>query len=334
MDGPQKKRLRVAGPEEVASDFRRLIDNAELGDVQFVLDEGPPIHGNKALLASRCAHFHHLFFGSGSAMQEGSGSSVNIKDCPREAFLGFLHLLYTGSTETVDAVALVEIHRLLDRYNMPQTADQLQKAILDNLTDETILDAAEAAQRGGQLALRDEIVKKVGSHLHSAVCSAADTLSRELLVSLLRNGFGGRPWDLATKWVLAKNTEVSDLHVRINGRKPGWHGAVLDVPNPQGFSVQGVAVGQQVSLWVCRFQPEGDYHFTDMITSWTSHRHSEKDAHLRLIFESQPTPMARLAVNEVEVRRESFIPHNDGYRPVILYGDRDGLRDICINDIT
>eukprot|EP00747_Dinoflagellata_sp_TGD_P057153 gnl/TRDRNA2_/TRDRNA2_150489_c0_seq1.p1 gnl/TRDRNA2_/TRDRNA2_150489_c0~~gnl/TRDRNA2_/TRDRNA2_150489_c0_seq1.p1 ORF type:complete len:346 (+),score=40.47 gnl/TRDRNA2_/TRDRNA2_150489_c0_seq1:61-1098(+) len=344
MDGPQKKRLRVAGPEEVASDFRRLIDNAELGDVQFVLDEGPPIHGNKALLASRCAHFHHLFFGSGSAMQEGSGSSVNIKDCPREAFLGFLHLLYTGSTETVDAVALVEIHRLLDRYNMPQLADHLQESILGTLTDETILSAAEAAQRGGQLALRDKIAKKIGRHMGSVVRGAASTLSRELLVSILCNILDPNQWEepkfgqgyfagcLATKG-------ISDLKpVMIRGQVSGWNGAMFAVSDHTKFSVQGISVGIQVSLWVWKLQPEGDRGLHAAIKAATStdrrpwpislHCHSGDCLHLS--FASWPTPSAKLLINGEEILSQSFDAGDDEYRPVLICGDRDGLDKIRI----
>eukprot|EP00747_Dinoflagellata_sp_TGD_P102161 gnl/TRDRNA2_/TRDRNA2_168579_c1_seq1.p1 gnl/TRDRNA2_/TRDRNA2_168579_c1~~gnl/TRDRNA2_/TRDRNA2_168579_c1_seq1.p1 ORF type:complete len:338 (+),score=60.84 gnl/TRDRNA2_/TRDRNA2_168579_c1_seq1:72-1085(+) len=331
LDDP-RKRLQIAALEDIAADLHGLVDNEQLGDVQFVFCDGPPIHASKALLAARCTHFRNLFFGPGAGMQEGTRSFVDIKDCPREAFLGLLHLLHTGAVAIEDPVLLVEIHRLLDCYNLEQLADALKQTIVDTVTDATVLGAAEAAQRCGQLALRDRIVEKIGPHMCSAICDdKVQTLSRELLVSILRCTMQHRrmdPRNFSSMFLAREGT--MDASIEISGRRAGWHGAILSVPDHRKFSVKGVSVGEQVGMWVCKLGADADNSLRIAMrspkkTCWND------GSRFHLTFESEPRPHAKLLVNGGMVHDQYFDSScNAEYRPVLFCGDSHGLRDLIV----
>lgn len=327
--------MAITSTDDVLLHFAGLVNNSELGDVTFELDEGPPIHGVKAVVASRNSHFHQLFFGTGAAMQEGSTNSVRIKECDREAFLGFLEILHTGRAKKAKLQTLIGVTQLLDYYGMPEEVEALQVQICNDAKPDLILELAELSQRSGLTTLRDLLVDKLVSNqmlacldgkppetASSAVWAAIAQCSMRLaarasLRFLSMDGYG-------------MNGGVSVTNNILEGKNPGWNKAMFDVANPSKFSMRGVMLkGRQVDMWCCRI--DTDCCLSNVLQSYQqSSLEAKMGAIISFSFDATQQPsLARIEIDGVEQRQEE-LPAGV-YRPIIIIGDRDQIAEFSVD---
>lgn len=196
-------RFHINGNDECSIGLGSLLNFRELSDVEFVFDCGAKLYGNRCLLASWSQHFRELFFGSGALM--GNTASVPICDTPHDAFLAFLTLCYKGTLESDDAILLVELHRLFDRFLMINMMEKVAHVLRSSMTTDALLATVDAAHRAGQMTLRD--------HLVDRICSS----TIEVLKSILAEIDGSIPRGLLQCMVErfeteARKQEVYDLN--------------------------------------------------------------------------------------------------------------------------
>jgi len=354
--GATSGQLQCLAPAEVVADLSATVDCEELGDVEFTFDEGPPLFANRALLAVRCDHFRQLFYGSGASMQDGRSRSVAIRDCPRDAFRAFLQLLCTGAVDMLDELMLVEVHRLLDLYNMQRLSQALRDKIVGIVTEATVLRSVEAAHHRGQTALRDDLINKIVTTGMAGVIhhAATDSLPRELLLEITRRSLPARAKLQSDGLVMASSGPLRIItERRVDGTSPneqaqqlglfgdmtGWSVGMLSVPNPQKFTVTGVSASEnyQIYLWLWRLEynedgtprlPESPSEFPQGTGPFGNR------SNLQLTFvggSADKGPRAEMRVDGEEVKTQEFPDDGVEYRPVLIVGDRDGLSYLTVD---
>lgn len=343
MATAENQRLRTSSVEDVVSCFGSLVNNADCSDVTFVFDEGEPVPGHRAILASRCAHFRNMFLGTGASMVEGRERDVRIRDCPREAFLVMLELLYTGATDAADTVLLVEAHRLLDRYGMHEMAMSLHQGALASVSEGTVLPAMEAAHKGGCEALLHELARKFISYEGAVYGESLQLASHGVLLAIARISASTKTPSKSTSVEILKawgrircgqvfkrkrGDEESAGTCTIQGNGTGFHVALLKVPSPRMFSVSGTFKGSNdLALWV---------HTRSASAKWAlpspdRSRWSVQDgAVVHLKFGSSPSPRASLWSNGVEICSMVFPDGTAEFAPAIFIGDQDSLLDVQV----
>ncbi len=75
----------------LVEDFRHLLNNSELSDVTFIV-ENKPIYAHKCLLMARCEPLDRMVNGG---MRESREAKITIEDASYDCFLALLEYLYT-----------------------------------------------------------------------------------------------------------------------------------------------------------------------------------------------------------------------------------------------
>lgn len=156
-----------------------LLNQKQFSDITFVFDDGCTYYGHKCILAANSSYFKQMFSESGVEM--ANKSSISVRDTSPEAFFGFLTLCYTGSFGTDHAILLVELHKLLETYIMPNVKDVVANVILKHAEDNAwearqspnrrtecssrFWDITDASHRAGQTILFDALIEKACLHL-------------------------------------------------------------------------------------------------------------------------------------------------------------------------
>jgi len=337
------------------SDLGSLVNNLMGSDVRFTFAEEEPVYGHKVILAARCGYFRRLFFESGAHMAEGQSSTVIVRDCPRDAFLMLITLLYTGEADVGETNMLIETQRLANMYDLQEFATTLEHTVVENVTEENIVSSMEAAHRAGSLGLRNTLVDKFCELGRECLLQgeAAKLLSKEVLSQIaqqaLASAANAEPFDvLAGKVKHERKAELQSGPKRrkhdscfigsLFGDKDGWNVVSLNVHRARCFFVKmRVAKGFQVRLWV---STEADIDGKP----WASELHLPFDVRncvlgtvcktgdkleLRVDMSSKEAPHAQFLINGQEIQQLAL--SSDALHGVVLIlGDSDGVEDLFV----
>jgi len=145
-------------------DLSKLVNNAELSDVVFVV-EGKNIPAHKLILELRSEHFRVLF---SSGLRESQSKRIDILDCSQEIFLDVLQFIYTDSCEVNDENCI----SLLEQGNFFQL-DRL-KAICEqfwyhNISVSNAASVYQVADHCNAKQLRDFAMEFIFKHAREVV---------------------------------------------------------------------------------------------------------------------------------------------------------------------
>ena len=121
-------------PSTLASELGEFVGNAELSDVQFLV-EGKVVHAHKFILCARSSYFRAMFLGG--AYKEGSSDNAEIElfDVRHDIFLILLRYLYTDKVSISVDVAM----------DLFETADQFGVDRLKRICEDKMLVALNAS---------------------------------------------------------------------------------------------------------------------------------------------------------------------------------------------
>jgi RCC1 and BTB domain-containing protein len=166
-----------------AKKMKAMIDNETCSDVVFLLKDGERIHANKGLLIGQSEYFQAMFR---SGMKESKENEVEVGDCSKGVFLLFLEYLYKGEVD-IEIDNVIELYALSDRYQEDGLSSQCLEVIEGGLTNTNAIDLLAATDGAGLDALKDVCMDYVVANLKSIKKEGVDSLSRSLMVELLKS---------------------------------------------------------------------------------------------------------------------------------------------------
>lgn len=186
-----KFRLKPIGvpPPSLVSDFRRLINNADLADVRFLV-EGKEVFAHRAVLAIRSEYFRVMLCGG---MRESTGKSpdspIELPDVSHTVFLKVLEFLYT---DTADDVSLeTGIHLLIasELFMLDRLKALCEDLIRRDISVDNVISILVASHRHNASGLKDIALEFILKHLNDpAVMAGLHDLKVEpdLLLEIIR----------------------------------------------------------------------------------------------------------------------------------------------------
>lgn len=154
-------------PPTIISDFRSLVNNETLSDVNFFV-EGRSVFAHKLVLM-RCSYFEALFMGN---MKEASESTIRIEEIRYEIFLMVLEYLYTDQLEISFADAM-EIFEAADLFCIHRLKTMCEGRMLQAIAKENAAAIFLAADLHSASTLRAKTKKYILSHWDDVSKSAS-----------------------------------------------------------------------------------------------------------------------------------------------------------------
>ena len=178
-------------PPGLISDFRRLINNPELADVQFRV-EGREVYAHKAILTIRSDYFRVMLCGG---MRE-SGTLLSPEapiELPNVSFLVFCKVLEFLYTDTVRDVSLeTGIHLLIasEQFMLDRLKALCEDFIRRDINVENVITILVASHRHNASGLKDIALEFILRHLNDpTIMSGLSELKAEpdLLLEIIRS---------------------------------------------------------------------------------------------------------------------------------------------------
>lgn len=123
--------LRQASLDRLLADFRAMVNNPHLSDVQFQLDSGDLLYAHQFVLYARCPLLMQFVNSEGFlAMEDGNlrVQRVLLSDTSTEAARVFLHYLYVSDTSLVPELT-TDLSSLAHRFGVPELVHLCQQAL-------------------------------------------------------------------------------------------------------------------------------------------------------------------------------------------------------------
>jgi leucine-zipper-like transcriptional regulator 1 len=160
-----KCRLRPIGipSPSLLNDFRRLIDDAETGDVCFLV-EGKEVHAHKAILAVRSQYFRAMLF-NGHLRESADNVPVEINDVSHLVFSKVLEYLYTDTVS--DATFDVGIHLMVasELFMLDRLKSICEDLIRGDIGTENVFSILVASHQHNALGLKEIALEFILQHL-------------------------------------------------------------------------------------------------------------------------------------------------------------------------
>ena len=149
----QAEAMEVAG--------RWMLENAdkarESNSVEFVLDSGKTILGQRLWLMARCEYIRQMM---SSGMEESRTGVVRVRECGEGTFVGLLEYIYTGKLgDACLGQDWGELFGLGDLFGM----EGMRERLLDGVTRGNVEDAARVAVERGMRELMEKCVEALPS---------------------------------------------------------------------------------------------------------------------------------------------------------------------------
>src|SRR6056300_189349 len=140
---------------------RWMLENAakarESNSIEFVLDSGKTILGQKLWLMARCEYIRQMM---SSGMEESRTGVVRVRECGEGAFVGLLEYIYTGKLgDACLGQDWEELFGLGDLFGM----EGMREKLLDGVTRGNVEDAARVAVDRGMRELMEKCVEVLPS---------------------------------------------------------------------------------------------------------------------------------------------------------------------------
>lgn len=173
----------------------RLINNAEFGDVAFLV-EGKEVHANRAILAVRSDYFKVMLYSGGMRESIEAGTPIELKDVSYTVFLKVMEYLYT---DTVREISLdVGVHLLIvsERFMLDRLKALCEDCIRRDVNVDNVIGILVASHQHNASGLKDIALEFILKNLNEPVIvrGLTDLKSEpELLVEIIRRSTPAQP---------------------------------------------------------------------------------------------------------------------------------------------
>ena len=172
------------------NDMLKLINNAELSDVTFLV-EGKEVYANRAILAGRSEYFHTLLF-SGN-MKESIQTHVEavsgvplherlpieIQDVSFDVFIKLLEYIYTDSLKNISLETGIQLLVTSEKFLLDRLKAMCEDAIRTHVTVDNISGILLTSHQHNATALKEIALEFILANLNSP------SIMRSLSVSVL-----------------------------------------------------------------------------------------------------------------------------------------------------
>jgi len=175
-------------PSVLVEDFRKLMDNEELSDVTFLV-ENKEVHANRAILAVRSEYFKVMLFTGRMRESQPQQSIIELRDVPYNVFLKVLEYLYTDSVSDLSLEISVSLLIISERFMLDRLKRLCEDSIRRDINSDNVINIYLASHRHNAMALKDIALDFILRNLHDpGVASSLSDLKPEpdLLVEIIR----------------------------------------------------------------------------------------------------------------------------------------------------
>lgn len=140
-------------PPTLMHDMRRLMNNEELSDVTFIVED-KPVYASRIHLAARSEHFRALLFGG---MKESANGNVKIQisDVPYTVFVKIIEYLYTDNVTDIGPDIAVPLLMAAERYLLGRLKGLCEDAIRKSITCDNVISLFMASHRHRAAGLKE-----------------------------------------------------------------------------------------------------------------------------------------------------------------------------------
>lgn len=174
-------------PSVLVDDFRKLMDNPELADVTFLV-ENQKVYANKAILAVRSEYFKVMLF-TAKMRESQAQQPIELKDVPHSVFLKLLEYLYTDSVSDLTLEISVSLLITSERFMLDRLKRLCEDSIRRDINADNVINIFLASHRHNAIALKDIALDFILRNLHDpGVVSSLSDLKPEpdLLVEIIK----------------------------------------------------------------------------------------------------------------------------------------------------
>jgi hypothetical protein len=217
-----KFRLKTIGvpPPALVNDFRKLINNADLADVCFLV-EGKEVYGHRAVLAIRSEYFRVMLCGG---MREGvasPGVPIELPDVSIAVFLKVLEFLYTDTAQDVTLETAVQLLVASELFMLDRLKAICEDLIRRDINVENVVGILVASHRHNAVALKDIALDFILLHLNDPTiqCALSDLrVEPDLLLEIIKRSTLDRNKDSASE-TNSSSMETSAVYDGGNARR-------------------------------------------------------------------------------------------------------------------
>ena len=151
-------------PSVLVDDFRKLMDNPELADVTFLV-ENQKVYANKAILAVRSEYFKVMLF-TAKMRESQAQQPIELKDVPHSVFLKLLEYLYTDSVSDLTLEISVSLLIISERFMLDRLKRLCEDSIRRDINADNVINIFLASHRHNAIALKDIALDFILRNLH------------------------------------------------------------------------------------------------------------------------------------------------------------------------
>ena len=187
-------RLKPVGlpPPSLVSDFSRLINNAELADVKFIV-EGQTVFAHRAVLACRSEYFKVMLLTGGMRESRASDSAataagfggnngqdapIHLQDVSHAVFLQVLEFLYTDSVANVSLDAGIHLMIASERFMLDRLKSLCEDVIRRDIDIDNCIGILVASHRHHAGNLKEIALEYILSNLSNGTIRNGLTVRR------------------------------------------------------------------------------------------------------------------------------------------------------------
>lgn len=174
-------------PSALVSDLSKLINNVELSDVTFRVEE-KEVHCNRAILAVRSEYFRVMLF-SGMRESDGSSEPIEINEVSHAVFLKVMEFLYTDAVRDISID--IGIHLLIasERFMLDRLKALCEDVIRRDVNQTNAIGILVASHQHHATGLKDIALEFILTHLNepSIMMGLSDLKTEpDLLVEIIQ----------------------------------------------------------------------------------------------------------------------------------------------------
>jgi leucine-zipper-like transcriptional regulator 1 len=189
-------------PPALVTDFRRLIDDPALADVQFLV-ENKVVYAHRAVLAIRSTFFNAMLCGGmrESAVRHGDAREgdmqsdpILLRDVSHAVFLKVLEFLYTDTVQDVSLETGIQLLIASEQFLLDRLKALCEDCIRRDIHVDTVIHILVAAHRHNASGLKDIALEYILRHLNDPIVMSglADLKAEpELLLEIIKRSNGG-----------------------------------------------------------------------------------------------------------------------------------------------
>jgi hypothetical protein len=190
-----KFRLKTIGvpPPALVNDFRKLINNADLADVCFLV-EGKEVYAHRAVLAIRSEYFRVMLCGGMRESMSGQGvaspsTPIELPDVSIAVFLKVLEFLYTDTAQDVSLETGVHLLIASELFMLDRLKAICEDLIRRDINVDNVVGILVASHRHNAVALKDIALDFILLHLNDPTiqCALSDLrVEPDLLLEIIK----------------------------------------------------------------------------------------------------------------------------------------------------